>query len=273
MRTLNLRRRQASCNARAYYASLCRLDPHRTRPGRSRGEDAALGRSRRHEHHRPARTERKPHQQHQFARLRHADPARQGPEARAGARRVVAASESDHLALQAAAGGQVPRRHAVHRRRRRVQLRTRALRHFAAARVRQCLGHAEKDRRPHRRIHHHRTQSDRARARCNDLHHEQGMVRKESRDQAAELRAEGGHDHRAPGQRHRRIFAEIARTRHQDRAHQESQLVGHQGRIVHRQRRRSHLPADRLRRDAGGCACYPTRSTWSTIRRRRTCRG
>ncbi len=31
----------------------------------------------------------------------------------------------------------------------------------------------------------------------------QGMVREEPRDQAAELHAEGGHDHRAPGQRHR----------------------------------------------------------------------
>jgi hypothetical protein len=43
---------------------------------------------------------------------------------------------------------QVPRRHAVHRRRRRVRLRARPRRHFAASRVCQRRGHPEEDRRP-----------------------------------------------------------------------------------------------------------------------------
>ncbi len=151
-----------------------------------------------------------------------------GPRARP--RRIVDAGQSDHVALQAAPRRQVPRRHAVHRRRRRVQLRARARRHVAAARVRQRLGHPEEDRRPHRRVHDQRAQPDRARAHRDDQHHEQGMVREEPRDQAAELHAEGGDDHRAPGQRHRPLFAEVARARRQDGAGQESQLVGHQGR-------------------------------------------
>ena len=62
--------------------------------------------------------------------------------------------------------------------------------------------------------------------------------------------AEGRHDHRAPGQRHRPLHAEVARARRQDGAGQESELVGHQGRALRRQRRRGDLHADRLRRDA-----------------------
>ena len=123
---------------------------------RRRRQDLALGGSRRHEHHRSAFAERESHQQYQFARLRHAGPARQGPEARAGARRVVAAGQSDDLALQAASGRQVPRRHAVHGRRRRLQLRACALRQFAIARVCQRFGDAEEDRRPDGRVHHRR---------------------------------------------------------------------------------------------------------------------
>ena len=84
--------------------------------------------------------------------------------------------------------------------------------------------------------------------------------------------AEGGHDHRAPGQRHRPVHAQVARARREDGAGQEPELVGHQGGAVRRQRRRGDLHADRLGRDAGGGAASPARSTSSTIRRRRTCR-
>ena len=67
-----------------------------------------------------------------------------------------------------------------------------------------------------------------------DQHHEQGVVREEPRDQAAELHAEGGHDHRARGERHRAVHAEVAPARRQDRAREESELVGHQGRAASR---------------------------------------
>ena len=45
-----------------------------------------------------------------------------------------------------------------------------------------------------------------------------------------------------------------SRSRHQDGAGQESELVGNQGRALGRQRRRGDLPADRFRRDADGGA-------------------
>ncbi len=144
----------------------------------------------------------------------------------ARARRIVDQGQSDDVALQAAARRQVPRRHAVHRRRRRVQLRARALRHVAAARLRQRVGHPEEDRRPDGRVHDQRPQSDRARAHRDDQHHEQGVVREEPRDEAAELHAEGGHDHRAPGERHRAVHAEDARARREDGARQESRTGG-----------------------------------------------
>ncbi len=169
-----------------------------------RRRDPALGRPRRHADDRPAFAEREPDQQHQPARLR--IPARQRDK-KLGL--VPALAESwtqvnpDDVALQAAPRRQVPRRHAVHRRRRRVQLRARARRHVAAARLRQRVGHPEEDRRPDRRVHDQRPQPDRARAHRDDQHHEQGLVREEPRDEAAELHAEGGHDHRAPGERHR----------------------------------------------------------------------
>ena len=110
--------------------------------------------------------------------------------------------------------------------------------------------HPEEDRRPDRRIHDQRPQSDRARAHQHDQHHEQGLEREEQGDQAAELLAEGGHDHRAPGEWHGPLHAEDARARREDGARQESELVGHQGRQIRGQRRRGDLHADRLRRDA-----------------------
>ena len=135
--------------------------------GRPRGrrQDAALGRPRRHADDRPALAEREPHQQHQPARLR--VPGRPRQEAR---HLIPALAESwkqvnpTTWRVQAAPGRQVPRRHAVHRRRRRVQLRARARRHVAAPRLRERVGHPEEDRRLHRRVHHQRPEPDRARA-------------------------------------------------------------------------------------------------------------
>ena len=120
---------------------------------RRRREDAALGRPRRHADDRPPFAEREPDQQYQPARLRVPARPRQEAGPDPGARRIVDAGQSDHLALQAAPRRQVPRRHAVHRRRRRVQLRARARRDVAIARVRERLRNTEEDRRPHRRVH------------------------------------------------------------------------------------------------------------------------
>ena len=50
-----------------------------------------------------------------------------------------------------------------------------------------AAGHTEEDRRPHRRVHDQRPQSDRARAHRHDQHHVEGLVREEPRDEAAEL--------------------------------------------------------------------------------------
>ena len=107
------------------------------RSRRCRRRHAALGRPRRHADDRPAFAEREPDQQHQPARSTSSWSIRDKKLGhRAGARGVVDAGQPDDVALQAAPGRQVPRRHAVHRRRRRVQLRARARRHVAAARVR-----------------------------------------------------------------------------------------------------------------------------------------
>ena len=203
----------------------CRNRAWRRRHGR-RCRHAALGGPRRHADDRPAFAEREPDQQHQSARLRISARPRQEAGTGTGTRRILDAGQSDHVALQAAARRQISRWRAVHRRRCRVQLRARARRFVAAARVCQCVGHPEEDRRPHCRVHHQRAQPDRARAYRDDQHHEQGMVREESRHQAAELHAERGDDHRAPGQRHRPLFAEGARARCQDRARQESRTGG-----------------------------------------------
>ena len=85
-------------------------------------------------------------------------------------------------------GRQVPRRHAVHRRRRRVQLRARARRHVAAARLLERRRHSEEDRRPDGGVHDQRPQPDRARAHRHHQHHVEGVVREEQVPEAAELR-------------------------------------------------------------------------------------
>ena len=100
-----------------------RLPPRSAGCHRRRCGHAALGRPRRHADHRSAFAEREPDQQHQLAGLRVPGHARQAVGDRPGAGRIVDAGQPHDLALQAAPGCQVPRRHAVHRRRRRVQLR------------------------------------------------------------------------------------------------------------------------------------------------------
>ena len=133
---------------------------------RRRRQDAALGRPRRPADDGPALAEREPHQQHQQAGLRvpGAAATRTSTSSRPR-RRSWTAGQPDDLALQAAAGRQVPRRHAVHRRRRRVlRSSARASRHLADSRLRQRRRHAEEDRRPDGRVHHQRAEPDHARA-------------------------------------------------------------------------------------------------------------
>ena len=93
---------------------------------------------------------------------------------------------------------QVPRRHAVHRRRRRVQLRAGARRHVAAARLRRT--------RPACRRGSTTSRSSSRPAGPNPIELEhianinimsRAWCEKNKRDEAAELHAEGGHDHRA----------------------------------------------------------------------------
>ena len=95
-----------------------------------------------------------------------------------------------------------------------------------------------------------RPEPDRARAPRHDLHHEQVVVREEQVHEAARLQEQGGDDHRAAGQRHRRVRPEGARA---GRAHgddHEPGLVGLEGQEVRRQRHRDRLHADHQRRDA-----------------------
>ena len=124
------------------------------------------------------------------------------------------------------------------------------------ARLCECHGPGEEDRRPHRRVRHIRAEPDDAGAYRHHQHHVEGLEREEPGDQAAELHAEGGHDHGQAGQRHRSVHAGGARARHQDGAEEESELVGHQGRILRGERRRRDLHAHRLRRDARGGAHF-----------------
>ena len=189
----------------------------------------------------------------------------------------VEAGQPDDLAVQAAPGRQVPRRHAVHRRRRRVQLRARALRHLAAQ---ACTRTRPAFRRRSTTLPSSSRPTARTRSSSStsvDQHHDQGLVREEPGDEAAELHAEGGHDHRASGQRHGAVHAEDARAGREDGPREEPELVGDQGRSLRGQRRRGDLHANRLRRDARGRADLgrgrprqrPAAAGRATARRRR----
>ena len=78
----------------------------------------------------------------------------------------------------------LPRRHAVHRRRCRLQLRAGARGHVAVARLFERVRRAETDRRPDGRVHDQRAESDRARARRQHQHHEPRLVREEQGDRS-----------------------------------------------------------------------------------------
>ncbi len=90
----------------------------------SRGERAALGERRRRGDHRPPWLRRGAHLRPARSGLRGPDRGRFQPGARAQAGPGVAAGRSDHLGVRAAPERPLPRRHAAHRRRRRVQHRT-----------------------------------------------------------------------------------------------------------------------------------------------------
>ncbi len=94
--------------------------------GRRRRQDPALVQPGRHPHHGPALPERGPEQLGLRPHLRAARHARQGPENRALPRHLLEGREPHGHAVQAAPGHPVPRRHALHRRRRGVLRRARA---------------------------------------------------------------------------------------------------------------------------------------------------
>ena len=180
----------------------------RARRTRGRREDAALGRPRRHADDRSAFAEREPDQQHQPARSTNSSSSatrssacsrrspsrgrrstrRRGGSSCARASSSTTARRSPPTTWCSASSARAPS--------------TSQLRVYANA-----SGIPKKIDDLHRRVHDQRPQPDRARAHRHDQHHEQGLVREEPRDQAAELHAEGGHDHRAPGERHRPVHA------------------------------------------------------------------
>ena len=130
------------------------------------------------------------------------------------------------MALQAAAERQVPRRHAVHRRRRGLLDQARAAAELRHQGLRQCDGRAEEDRQPHGRVQPERREPDLSAARQLDLHHEQGVGREEQGREDPRLqrrRAEFRCDQR---QRHRPVHAGVAPARRQDRLQALRRLVG-----------------------------------------------
>ena len=203
---------------------------------------------------RSALAEREPHQPLLAGRARHARHARQQPEAGARAGDLVAAGEPHHLALHPAPGREVPRRHAVHRRRRDLHLGARLAPDLAVAPVCDPGRQAPQDRRLHRRVRAGQAEPGDARARDDHLRDEQGLGDEEQGRSAAGLQGQGGDVRVAQRQRHGTLDPRIARAGHPHRAEAQRRLVGRQGRARAWKRDRSDLHAGERRRDADGGA-------------------
>ena len=143
------------------------------------GADAALGGAERHPDAGPAFAEPRDDQRDPDARLRGPDSLQRKIRGRAGAGHQVDLRQPDAGALRTAQGRQVPRRHAVHRRRRGLHLRP----HQAAAGHDADLRHRhqrdEEGRRPHGRPDAERAEPDPAAQHHRLPHHEQGLGREE----------------------------------------------------------------------------------------------
>ena len=215
---------------------------------RRRRQDASLVEPGRHPHHGPARPERGPEQLRVGPHLRAAGHARQGPEDRALPRHLVEGREPDRHAVQAAPGRQVPRRHALHRRRRGVLHRARARPDLQLLAVHAGHHRRAEGGRADRRDHHEGPQPGAPAAAHRGAHDEQGVGDQAQRAQAPGLQEQGG-DLRLPQrQRHRPLRAEEPRGRREDGARPQLQLVGEDG----GQRERDRLPAHQAGRHAAG---------------------
>ena len=179
------------------------------------------------------------------AHLRRPDPLRQGLQGRAVAGHQLAADRADPVALQPAQGRELPRRRAIHRRRRRVLVRPHppAAGHDADL----CQRHqgSEEDRRPHRRPHPRRTAADPAAQHHRLPHHEPLLGGQEQVRQRPGLQGPRGHLRVAQHQRHRSVHHQRLVARPADRDVRQPQVVGQEG----RQRRPRQLHPDQGRRD------------------------
>ena len=207
-------------------------DPARLQSGRRRVDGSALA-------------QREPAAQLHRQRLRVADRARQEDGPRPGAGHQVDADQPDGLALRPAPGRQIPRRHAVHRRRRRVHLQARRRRRLGHEGLHQPDQGSAQGRRSRRRDRDHGAVSDPARHADDAGDDEQEMVRGQQ-GRAPGRPPQGHREHRQlQGQRHRPVPPEGAPALGADRAGEELQLVGQ----AREQRRRDRVHADRQRRD------------------------
>ena len=155
-------------------------------------------------------------------------------------RRVLAAGEPHDDALQAAPERALPRRHAVHRRRRRLHVPARALRHLELQALPRGREGSEEGRRPHRRHHHRRAGAGAHPAAHRSAHHEQGVVHEAQRAEAPGLQEQGRDLRLAQRQRHRPLHPAEPRGRREDGRGAQLQLVGQ----ARGQRGRDRLPAD-----------------------------
>ena len=192
----------------------------------------------------PALAQREPAAELHRQRLRVADRARQEHEPRAGAGDEVDAAEPDGLAIRPAPGREIPRRHAVHGRRRGVHVQARGRRRLGHEGLHESDQGGAQGRRSRRRDRDHRAVSDPARYADDAGDDEQEVVRGQQ-GRAPGRPPQGDREHgQLQGERHRPVPAQGAPAVGAHRAGQELQLVGQVG----RQRRRDRVHADRQRR-------------------------
>ena len=158
--------------------------------------------------------------------LRLAGQPRRAVQARAGAGAVVADGRPDDLALQAAPGRAVPRRLAVHRRRRGVLDRARADAAVAALVPAARHDRGEEGRRADARGPARGARRGAAREARNAGDDEQGLVREAQRRGGAGLQRQAGNLRGAQRQRHRALPARALRARRAHRAQAQRRAGG-----------------------------------------------
>ncbi len=205
-------------------------------------------------HARSARGGRALHQHREPHGVRATRALRRPSEPRAVARDRMEGDGAAHVDLQAAPRRQVPRRHALHRRRRRVLVRPLARVGLDLQALREPGGQREEDRRLHGGVHHAGAESGDGGDGDEHPHHEPRMVREAPHDEAAGFRAQRGDVLRAPHDGHRPVRPREIRGRREERLSEEPRVVGRRRGPLQRQHRYRGVPPHRESRHAHGGA-------------------